>query len=87
MSENDNKLLTKWLILTCGIIMILVVFGGYVRLTRAGLSIVEWNPISGVLPPIGESAWQAEFAKYQQSPEFQKVNQTMTLDGYKQIFY
>ncbi len=87
MSEENSKKITKWLFITCGIIMVLVVFGGYVRLTRSGLSIVEWNPVTGVLPPIGEEAWQAEFAKYQQSPEFQKINKNMTLEGYKSIFY
>ncbi|GAB4455689.1 MAG: COX15/CtaA family protein [Anaerolineales bacterium] len=57
------------------------------RLTRSGLSIVEWNPVSGSLPPIGEAAWQEEFAKYQQTPEYLKVNFGMTLEEYKYIFY
>ncbi len=87
MSEKDNNALANWLLVVCGLIMFMVVFGGAVRLTRSGLSIVEWNPISGVVPPISEAAWQAEFAKYQESPEFQKINSTMTLTGYKEIFY
>lgn len=87
MSEQDNKKVTRWLLVVCGLIMIMVVFGGYVRLTRSGLSIVEWNPISGVIPPIGEAAWEAEFAKYQQTPEGQFINYNMTLEGYKRIFY
>ncbi len=87
MSEKENKMVTTWLIVVAVLIMCLVLFGGYVRLTRSGLSIVEWNPISGVVPPIGEQAWQTEFAKYQATPEFQKVNQSMTLSEYKQIFY
>lgn len=87
LSENDNKKVTTWLFVVCGLIMFMVVLGGYVRLTRSGLSIVEWNPVSGVIPPIGEDAWQQEFAKYQQTPEFQKINTTMTLDAYKRIFY
>jgi cytochrome c oxidase assembly protein subunit 15 len=65
----------------------LVVFGGFVRLTRSGLSIVEWNPISGSIPPIGEQAWAQEFAKYQKTPEFIYVNSGMTLGEYKYIFY
>jgi cytochrome c oxidase assembly protein subunit 15 len=64
----------------------LVVFGGFVRLTRSGLSIVEWNPVSGALPPLSQPAWRAEFAKYQQTPEFKQVNFNMTLDQYKEIF-
>ena len=77
----------RWLFTVCGLIVFMVVFGGYVRLTRSGLSIVEWNVISGIIPPIGEVQWQAEFAKYQQTPEFQKVNADMTLAEYKFIFY
>jgi cytochrome c oxidase assembly protein subunit 15 len=77
----------KWLFFFAGVVAFLVVFGGFVRLTRSGLSIVEWNPVSGVVPPIGEQAWQAEFAKYQQTPEYLKVNSGMTLEEYKYIFY
>jgi cytochrome c oxidase assembly protein subunit 15 len=87
MSEQDNKKIIRWLLVVCGLIMIMVVFGGYVRLTRSGLSIVEWNPISGVLPPIGDAAWEAEFAKYQETPEGRLINYNMTLEGYKRIFY
>jgi cytochrome c oxidase assembly protein subunit 15 len=77
----------KWLFFFAGVVAFLVVFGGFVRLTRSGLSIVEWNPVSGSLPPIGEAAWQEEFAKYQQTPEYLKVNFGMTLEEYKYIFY
>ena len=87
MSEKDNKAVTAWLVTVCVLIMIMVVFGGYVRLTRSGLSIVEWKPVAGVIPPIGDAAWQLEFEKYQQTPEFQKVNKNMTVDEYKGIFY
>ena len=87
MSEKDNKAVTTWLFTVCILIMLMIVVGGYVRLTRSGLSIVEWKPVSGVIPPIGEEAWQQEFEKYQQTPEFQKVNKNMTLDEYKGIFY
>ncbi len=87
MSERGNKAVIIWLFAVAALVGLMVVVGGYVRLTRAGLSIVEWNPISGVVPPIGEQAWQQEFAKYQQTPEFRFVNAAMTLDGYKHIFY
>ena len=86
MSEQNQRMVSKWLLAICFVVAFLVVFGGFVRLTRSGLSIVEWNVISGVVPPIGESAWEAEFAKYQQTPEFQKVNFNMTLAEYKEIF-
>lgn len=87
MNEQDNKAVTIWLLVVCVLIVFMVSFGGLVRLTRSGLSIVEWNPITGVVPPIGDEAWQLEFEKYQQTPEFQKVNAGMTLAEYKEIFY
>jgi cytochrome c oxidase assembly protein subunit 15 len=86
-SSSHNRLVMNWLFLFAFVVAFLVVFGGFVRLTRSGLSIVEWNPVSGVIPPIGEAAWQEEFAKYQQTPEFIYVNSNMTLEEYKYIFY
>jgi cytochrome c oxidase assembly protein subunit 15 len=78
---------TRWLYLVAVITFCLIVFGGFVRLTRSGLSIVEWNPVVGVLPPVGEAAWQVEFVKYQQTPEYRTVNAGMSLAGYQRIFY
>src|SRR5215216_386167 len=82
-----NRAVMFWLFTFAFIVAFLVVFGGFVRLTRSGLSITEWNPISGSVPPIGEKAWQDEFAKYQQTPEFKQINFNMDLDEYKFIFY
>src|SRR3546814_12888520 len=65
----------------------MVVIGGLTRLTESGLSIVEWKPVTGVIPPIGEAQWAAEFDKYKQFPEYQKINHGMTLDGFKGIFW
>lgn len=76
----------KWIFTFASVAAFLVVFGGFVRLTRSGLSIVEWNPVMGAVPPLDQQAWQEEFAKYQQTPEFQKINYDMTLDQYKEIF-
>lgn len=87
MPQTKNTAVMRWLFLFAAIVAFLVVFGGFVRLTRSGLSIVEWNPISGSMPPMGEAGWQEEFAKYQQTPEYLKVNFGMTLDEYKFIFY
>ena len=87
MPKTQNNAVMKWLFLFAFIVAFLVVFGGFVRLTRSGLSIVEWNPISGSMPPIGQQAWADEFAKYQQTPEYIKVNSSMTLEEYKFIFY
>ncbi|HSO13593.1 MAG TPA: COX15/CtaA family protein [Anaerolineales bacterium] len=83
----QNRVVMKWLFFFSFIVAFLIVFGGFVRLTRSGLSIVEWNPISGIVPPIGQQAWEEEFAKYQLTPEYLKVNTSMTLEEYKYIFY
>ena len=87
MPQTQNNAVMKWLFSFAFVVAFLVVFGGFVRLTRSGLSIVEWNPISGSMPPIGEKACQDEFANYQRTPEYIKVNSSMTLDEYKFIFY
>ena len=81
------RMIRRWLLIVCGLVVFMVLFGGYVRLTRSGLSIVEWNVITGIVPPTSEADWQAEFAKYQESPEFEHVNADMTLSEYKFIFY
>lgn len=82
-----NRAVMNWLFIFAFLVAFLVIFGGFVRLTRSGLSITEWNPISGSVPPIGEQAWQDEFAKYQGTPEFKQINFNMTLEEYKYIFY
>jgi len=87
MPQTKNNAVMNWLFTFAFIVAFLVVFGGFVRLTRSGLSIVEWNPISGSVPPIGEQAWQREFEKYQETPEFKQINSNMTLEEYKYIFY
>src|SRR5687767_8094718 len=87
MPQTSNRAVMRWLSIFATIVAFLIVFGAFVRLTRSGLSITEWNPISGTIPPIGEQAWQEEFAKYQATPEFQQINPSMTLEEYKYIFY
>lgn len=86
-AATTDPRVTRWLYLVAVITFCLIAFGGFVRLSRAGLSIVEWNPVVGTLPPLSEDVWHAEFAKYQQTPESRTVNVDMTLDGYKRIFY
>jgi len=76
-----------WLVIVYLAIAAMVAVGGTVRLTGSGLSMVDWKPIAGVIPPIGEEAWQQEFELYKQSPEFQKVNHWMELDAFKRIFF
>ncbi len=87
MPQTNNRLVMNWLFTFAFIVALLVVFGGFVRLTRSGLSITEWNPIMGAIPPIGQKAWLAEFARYQQTPEFKLINYNMTLEQYKYIFF
>ncbi len=87
MPKTRNRAVMIWLFIFAFSVAVLVIWGGYTRLTRSGLSIVEWHPISGVMPPVGEAAWQAEFAKYQETPEFQLINTSMTLEEYRFIFY
>ena len=86
MPKTQNRAVMNWILAFMSFAVFLVVFGGYVRLTRSGLSIVEWNPVSGAIPPLDQQAWQTEFAKYQLMPEYQKINNTMTLDQYREIF-
>ena len=84
---SRDRLMMNWLFIFAFLVAFLVVFGGFVRLTRSGLSITEWNPISGSVPPLSQRAWLDEFAKYQQTPEFKQINYNMTLAQYKYIFY
>ncbi len=65
----------------------MVVVGGITRLTESGLSITEWKPVTGALPPLSEAEWLAEFAKYQATPEYQEINRGMSLAAFKFIFF
>jgi len=87
--EKNNRQLAIWLFVICALIYGMIILGGATRLTESGLSMVDWKPIMGIVPPIGEDEWQATFEKYQQFPEFQKINKNrgMDLEGFKSIFY
>jgi cytochrome c oxidase assembly protein subunit 15 len=72
----------------CGIcVLIMVAVGGYTRLTNSGLSMTTWKPVTGVLPPLSEGAWQTEMDLYRQSPEYKHVNKGFSLSEFKRIFY
>lgn len=73
--------------MVAALVIVMVVVGGFVRLSRAGLSIVEWDVVGGVFPPIGDTAWEQSFADYQLTPEYQMVNSDMSLGDYQRIFY
>ncbi len=76
-----------WLFAVAAMIVGIVVVGGITRLTNSGLSITEWKPITGIIPPLNAAQWQAEFANYQRIPEYTQLNSGMTLDGFKEIFF
>jgi len=81
------RALRRWLLLCAGLIAGMVLVGGLTRLTHSGLSIVEWRPISGVLPPLSGEAWRAEFEHYKQYPEFKLVHSHFDLEDFKAIFW
>lgn len=81
------RALAIWLFSVAGLIVAMVIVGGITRLTESGLSITEWKPISGIIPPLSEAAWQAEFAHYKRIPEYTQINRGMTLAGFKHIFF
>ncbi len=76
-----------WLFVIAGLVFTMVVVGGATRLTGSGLSITEWRPILGVLPPMSETAWREAFEKYRHIPEYSQINPGMTLDGFKAIYW
>lgn len=86
ISPVSSKITGYWLICTSGLIFGIVVVGGLTRLTESGLSITEWKPVTGAIPPLNEEEWEAEFAKYKDSPEFKQLNSHITLDEFKFIF-
>src|SRR6266568_71389 len=86
-ARAEDRAVAYWLLACCTLVLAMVVVGGITRLTHSGLSIVEWQPIVGTVPPLGERQWQEAFAKYKQTPEYRLVNSSMGLDGFKRIFW
>ncbi len=84
---RNRRLVRIWLYLVLLVLFALFVVGGATRLTGSGLSITEWKPIHGVIPPIGEAQWQEELEKYRQIPQYQQINRGMSLDEFKTIFW
>jgi heme a synthase len=79
--------LRNWLIVVAGMIFFMIVLGALTRLTESGLSMVEWKPVTGVLPPMSDAAWQAELQKYLSSPQGRLVNRDFTVAQFQQIFW
>jgi cytochrome c oxidase assembly protein subunit 15 len=88
-SENPARpdLIARWLWLVAALVVLMIVIGGITRLTESGLSITEWKPVSGIVPPLSDAAWQSEFARYQASSQYRLLNAGMGLAAFKSIFF
>lgn len=86
-ASSARRPVAAWLLVCCALVFAMVVVGGVTRLTRSGLSIVEWEPLIGAIPPLNQSDWEVLFQKYQSTPEYLKVNRGMSLDEFKGIFW
>lgn len=86
-NKKDEKKIIIWLSTILAMLIFIIIIGGLTRLTGSGLSMVEWQPVTGIIPPITEQNWAQEFAKYKLSPEFLKINYTMSLNEFKSIYF
>ncbi|HTP96627.1 MAG TPA: COX15/CtaA family protein [Burkholderiales bacterium] len=86
-AAGTRRSVAIWLLVCCALLAAMVVVGGLTRLTESGLSIVEWQPIAGALPPVTGADWDQLFDKYRQTPQFRRVNFDMTLADFKRIFW
>ena len=86
-ASNNLSALRAWLLVVAAMIFLTLVVGGATRLTESGLSITEWKPVTGILPPLSDAAWQAEFKAYQAIPQYQERNRGMSLDAFKVIYW
>ena len=85
--SREDRAVARWLLVCCALVAGMVLLGGVTRLTGSGLSMVDWRPVTGILPPLTDDAWQRTFEMYQQSPEFLKKNSHMDVDAFKGIFW
>jgi heme a synthase len=86
-ADRNRRAIAWWLIGVAALVFIMVVVGGLTRLTESGLSITEWKPVTGALPPMSEQHWQDEFALYKQIPQYEIMNKGMTLAEFKTIYW
>lgn len=87
VGQNSRRIIGLWLFGVAFMVFVMVVLGGLTRLTGSGLSMVNWRPITGWLPPLTQADWQAVFDLYKQSPQFKEFNFDMDLDGFRGIFW
>lgn len=81
------RAIALWLMIVAAFVVAMVVVGGITRLTESGLSITEWKPISGIIPPLNDAQWQAEFARYREIPQYRAVHPDLTMAGFQWIFF
>ena len=86
-NEKETKLFYNWLLISFGMIILMIIVGGLTRLTNSGLSITEWELFKGILPPMSNKDWDDYFLLYKQIPQYKLLNNTMTLNEFKIIFY
>jgi cytochrome c oxidase assembly protein subunit 15 len=85
--ERERRIITLWLFAVAALVVATLLVGGATRLTESGLSIVEWKPVTGTLPPLSQEAWQTEFEKYKTIPQYRELNRGMSLDQFKTIYW
>ncbi|MCR5875750.1 COX15/CtaA family protein [Phenylobacterium sp. J426] len=87
LRSDRSKPVAVWLFVVAAFVLAMVIVGGATRLTDSGLSITEWRPVTGAIPPLSEQAWQTEFAKYREIPQYQQVNRGMSLAEFQTIYW
>ena len=86
-TSYQTRAIRLWLYAVAALVLAMVLVGGATRLTESGLSITEWQPVMGVVPPLNDTQWQAEFEKYQAIPQYRELNRGMSLDAFKTIYW
>jgi cytochrome c oxidase assembly protein subunit 15 len=86
-TRANRRIVATWLFTVAGMIWVMVILGGVTRLTGSGLSIMEWDPLMGALPPLSHAEWERLYHLYQQIPQYKLINDGFGLDGFKQIFW
>jgi heme a synthase len=87
LARHAETPIALWLLACCAMVFLMVVIGGITRLTESGLSITEWQPVAGILPPFGQAEWQAAFERYQAIPQYRAIHGDMDLAAFKTIFF
>jgi cytochrome c oxidase assembly protein subunit 15 len=87
LRSDRSRAVAIWLLVIAAMVLAMIVVGGATRLTDSGLSITEWKPVTGAIPPLSQADWQAEFARYRQIPQYELVNRGMTMGDFQTIYW